>query len=213
MVRFLARPALRSLSPLHWQQLLRAMSPLVLADGHWLLREGDAAGACFVVRSGRIELSRGGRVLAVLASGDLFGEDALATGGRRNASARALGDATVMALPAAAFQSWLLEAVTRWQVSPPAVERSSEGLAPELLHFWRLADGTDALPAVAASCDPQGLREEPPRLLSGVPYLVTGASAGQRALAALLLARPGLRLCLAADQARTVRSAAQARSA
>lgn len=213
MARFLARPALRSLSPLHWQQLLRAMSPLALADGQWLLHEGDAAGVCFVVRSGRIELSRRGRVLAVAAAGDLFGEDALATGGLRNASARALGDAAVMALPAAVFQSWLLEAVTRWQEPPPSVVRLSEALAPERLHFWRLAGAQDPAPVVAASCAPQALREEPPRLLSGLTYLVTGASAGQRALAALLLARPGLCLRLAADQARTVRSAAQARSA
>jgi len=128
-------------------------------------------------------------------------------------SARALGDATVMALPAAVFQSWLLEAVTHWQVLPPAVARSSEGLAPERLHFWRRAEASDPAPAIAASCAPLALREEPPRLLSGVPYLVTGASAGYRALAALLLTRPGLRLRLAADQASTVRSAAQARSA
>jgi len=217
VARFLARPALTSLSPLHWQQLLRAMTPLTCADGQWLLREREAAGACFVVRSGHVQISRAGRVLAVAGPGDLFGEDALATGGRRNASARALGDVAFMALPAEAFRGWLLRAITHWQRPPVVLDRLSDSLelAPEQLHFWRLAGAGDpaALPALVASRAPDALRDRPPGLEPGTRYLVTGGSPGQRALAALLLARPGLQLSLATDQACTVRSAAQVRNA
>jgi CRP/FNR family transcriptional regulator, cyclic AMP receptor protein len=64
--------------------------------------EGDPADACFLVEQGRVRLIkriRGSeRSLTILRRHDLFGEDALLTDARREATAVALSDLTVLVL-------------------------------------------------------------------------------------------------------------------
>lgn len=83
--------------------LARLARQLRIDDGDYLFREGDAGDAAYVVTSGAIEIV--GRLLdgqevarARLETGALFGELALFAGGRRAASARAVGRTTVAAI-------------------------------------------------------------------------------------------------------------------
>src|SRR4051794_4765516 len=74
---------------------------LSVPAGSWLLREGERAESAFVVSSGRLEVvseAPPSSVLAVLRRGDVFGELALVTGGRRSASVRAQRDSDVLEL-------------------------------------------------------------------------------------------------------------------
>lgn len=80
--------------------------------GERIFQEGDAAATIFVVRKGRVRISkhvRGGeKTLAVLGPGDLFGEMAVITGAPRSATAEAVDDVTVIELDAARFEKMVL---------------------------------------------------------------------------------------------------------
>ena len=83
--------------------LARLARRIQIDDGDYLFREGDAGDAAYVVASGGIEivgrLPDGQEVVrARLGPGALFGELAMFAGGRRAASARALGPTAVAAL-------------------------------------------------------------------------------------------------------------------
>jgi CRP-like cAMP-binding protein len=71
-------------------------------DGETIFNEGDSSSEMFVVRTGRIEISKhvGGHSmrLAVLERGAFFGEMSLLEGLPRSATARAIGDVALLVL-------------------------------------------------------------------------------------------------------------------
>jgi CRP/FNR family cyclic AMP-dependent transcriptional regulator len=73
-------------------------------DGEIIVREGEQASDMFVIRSGQVEIlkSVGGHEvqLAVLDRGSFFGEMSLLEGLPRSATARALGDTSLLVLRA-----------------------------------------------------------------------------------------------------------------
>jgi predicted acylesterase/phospholipase RssA/CRP-like cAMP-binding protein len=78
-----------------------------VAAGEWLLREGDPPGSAYVVRSGRLEVEVGGRVVRELGPGAVLGELALLTGEPRSAGVRARRDSSVLEVPRDAFDEML----------------------------------------------------------------------------------------------------------
>ena len=64
--------------------------------GDIIFKEGDAAGEMFVVKSGRVEIRRGGRTLETVPEKVIFGEMALVDAEPRSASAVAVTEATVV---------------------------------------------------------------------------------------------------------------------
>jgi CRP-like cAMP-binding protein len=73
-----------------FQLLANAGFPLAkFAPGETLFSEGDAGDNMYVVRSGEVEIERGGKVIETLAAGGIFGEMALIDGSPRAATARA----------------------------------------------------------------------------------------------------------------------------
>jgi hypothetical protein len=174
-VRFLASPLLRRLTPVEWQRLLRAMRRLELDAGEPLIRQGDRADACYVLAAGRARVHREGRELALLAPGDLCGEDALITGERRNASITFVEAGAAMALDAARFAEWLLGAVARGPAAP----------AP------RMPLSLDPGAVGAAWLPLSRLRDPDPGLDPAVSYGITGATEPVRWLAAFVLSQRG----------------------
>lgn len=75
-----------------------------LAAGAWLFREGDLADAMYVVRTGQLEIVVGDRVVRRIGRGDVIGELALLTGGRRSAGVRAIRDTVLRRLSDHAFR-------------------------------------------------------------------------------------------------------------
>lgn len=178
---FLASPLLERLPPVAWQRILRAMTARSHQAGDAVIRFGEAAPCCYVLCSGRAEVLAPGcnSVLAVLAPGDLFGEDALITGGVRNASVRMSCAGATVALPADCFQRWLLDAV---------VVPLGEPGGRRLLHLGAPGpQGAGALPLPLAQ-----VRRQASRLSRRHRYAITGGTARERALAAFLLAQQGV---------------------
>jgi protease PrsW len=91
----LTGPVLRRLVP---QLKIRSAAP---ADV--LVREGDPGDEFFLVRSGRVEVLRRGRRLAILGPGDFFGEIALLTTVPRTATVRAIEEVSLLTLSREAF--------------------------------------------------------------------------------------------------------------
>jgi CRP-like cAMP-binding protein len=77
-------------------------SQKTVADGEYIMREGDFGSEMFVIQSGRVEISKrmAGRdvVLATIGKGEFFGEMSLLESLPRDANARALGDVELLVL-------------------------------------------------------------------------------------------------------------------
>jgi hypothetical protein len=177
--RFLATPLLARLSPLHWQQLLQGLVVEAIAAGEAVIEAGTAGADCFVLQAGRARVCAGGRTLALLEPGALFGEDALISGRLRNASVVMVTDGRVGRLSAERFERWLLHAVIRPLRDPGA--RTRLAIGPE--------------PPRSAHCAHLPLahvRDAERALDTQTAYCVVGGSPGERWLAAFLLAQQGL---------------------
>jgi CRP-like cAMP-binding protein len=66
--------------------------------GTRLTTEGASGYTFFVIESGTVEVERDGRALTTLGSGDFFGEMAILSGERRNATITATTDANLLVL-------------------------------------------------------------------------------------------------------------------
>src|SRR4051812_35927499 len=95
-------PALRSFPDLHGPGGLAVSVAAVLLDkivgetvsfpeGGVVFIKGDRGNAAYMVRSGRVEIREGGRVVEAMTRGELFGEMALIDSEPRSASAVAVG--------------------------------------------------------------------------------------------------------------------------
>jgi CRP/FNR family transcriptional regulator len=86
--------------------------PRSFPAGTRVFHEGDNSDACYIVKDGSFRVTRehsDGRAitLATLGPGEIFGELAMLDGDRRSASAEALTDGELLALPAGDFRSLL----------------------------------------------------------------------------------------------------------
>ncbi len=82
------------------------------ARGAVVFREGDDGTALFIIERGRVKIVLSSpegkeRILALLRTGDFFGELALLDGGARSADAVALEDSDLLVLPREAFLGFL----------------------------------------------------------------------------------------------------------
>jgi CRP-like cAMP-binding protein/Ca2+-binding EF-hand superfamily protein len=91
--------------------------------GDTVFVQGDAGDAFFIVRSGRLRLTRDDETIAELTVGDYLGEGALLADAPRSATARALDDVGVLRMTRASFR-YLLD---RHGALRSAVEQIHEG--------------------------------------------------------------------------------------
>lgn len=105
--------AFSQLPAAHIEELLKRFERVKAARGAVLVREGDEGDYYYVIESGRFQVERlvGGAkvVLAELKSGDAFGEEALVSEAKRNATVVSLGDGVVLRLDKAHFNELLRE--------------------------------------------------------------------------------------------------------
>jgi CRP-like cAMP-binding protein len=95
--------------------VVEAVRPVECDRNHVVFDEDDEADELFVVQSGRIAIGRqsvDGResLVALMETGDVFGEMPLFDGGNRSASARALEKSVILGIPYAVVRGALDEA-------------------------------------------------------------------------------------------------------
>jgi diguanylate cyclase (GGDEF)-like protein len=94
---------LESLPAAAIESLLRACREISLVPGEALCHEGEVGRAMYVVLTGNLVVSKGGKQVAVGRPGDCFGEMALIESRERSATLRALDDTLVMEIPESVF--------------------------------------------------------------------------------------------------------------
>jgi uncharacterized membrane protein len=105
-------PLFQAMDDAEREAIAQLMDSATFAAGQRLFHERDQGGICYVVRSGRIELSvlddGGGKlVIDVLEPGELCGELSLLDGGTRSATATALTEVEALVLERPAFVDFL----------------------------------------------------------------------------------------------------------
>jgi CRP-like cAMP-binding protein len=123
--------ALAQLPVAHVDELLKRFERLHVKRGDAVIREGDEGEDYFLVASGRFQVERlvGGAkvVLAELKSGDAFGEEALVSEAKRNATVSALTDGEVLRVRRRDFNELLREPLLRRITFREAVQKVGAG--------------------------------------------------------------------------------------
>jgi CRP/FNR family transcriptional regulator, cyclic AMP receptor protein len=106
-------PIFSDLSPRDLTQLAEVAVPRSYLEGEAIFREGDSGDTCYVVRSGRVRVTRrhsDGRslTLAEMSTGQMFGELAMFDGETRSATVEAVEDTSALALLAGDVRRLLL---------------------------------------------------------------------------------------------------------
>ena len=115
----------------HIDELLKRFERAKTARGDVVIREGDEGDFYYVVESGRFQVERlvGGAkvILAELKSGDAFGEEALVSEAKRNATVVSLGEGELLRLDRKHFNELLREPLLRRLAFEEAAEKVRRG--------------------------------------------------------------------------------------
>jgi CRP-like cAMP-binding protein len=120
MTLLLQSRAFHKIPPANLQAVFMRMQRIDYRAGDTIIRQGDegdyfyaiVAGRCLVTRE--TPLNREGIKLAELGMGDTFGEEALISGAKRNATVSMTTDGTLMRLPKEDFITLLNEPMLHW---------------------------------------------------------------------------------------------------
>jgi rhodanese-related sulfurtransferase len=115
----------------HIDELLKRFERVKTTRGDLVIKEGDEGDFYYVIESGRFQVERlvGGAkvVLAELKSGDAFGEEALVSEAKRNASVISLGEGELLRLGRQDFNELLREPLLKRTGFEDAAERVRRG--------------------------------------------------------------------------------------
>lgn len=193
--------ALAQLPAAHIHELMARFQPIKVRQGEVVIREGDAGDYFYLIESGRCSVSKrvGGADLgmAELKAGDSFGEEALVSDSRRNASVVMKTDGTLLRLAKPDFvqllQAPLLHAVDRAE----AEGRVAEGAACWLDVRYPAEYVENGLPG-AINLPLNEIRNALRLLDKDREYIVYCQSGRRSSAAAFLLAQHGFKASLLA---------------
>lgn len=142
--------------------LSQALQERLFGPGEVIVRQGDAGRSMFIVQSGEVAVTlEGGREVARISDGGVFGEMSLLTGEPRTATVSAVGDAVLLEIDVDAFRRVVLanpavvEAISLIVVTrragldraralaeeeQAALRVQSQSLLDRIRHFLRLSD-------------------------------------------------------------------------
>jgi CRP-like cAMP-binding protein len=120
MAALLQSNVFQRVPPANLQAIFLRMQKLTLRAGDVVIKQGAEGDYFYAITHGRCSvtretpLNRGGIKLAELSVGDTFGEEALISEARRNATVTMLEDGTLMRLAKSDFQTLLNEPMLDW---------------------------------------------------------------------------------------------------
>lgn len=95
-------------------ELINASSWQRIGPGETIILEGELDKSFYVVVEGAVEVSKGGRLIDILGTGDCFGEMGFVSGARRTATVRARDNVTIMRAQAALIERTSLNCQLRF---------------------------------------------------------------------------------------------------
>ena len=130
-LKSLRNGALAQLPAAHVEELIKRFEHMSVPRGELVVREGDEGDYYYLVSAGRFQVERlvgGARVaLAELKSGDAFGEEALVSEAKRNATVTAVTDGELLRVRRGDFNELLREPLLRRLSFHEAVRRVASG--------------------------------------------------------------------------------------
>lgn len=133
MAQLLQAKVFRRIPPANIQSVFMRMRSEHFRAGESVIRQGEEGEHFYIIREGRCEVTRKTRknpegvVLATLEVGDNFGEEALISGGKRNASVVMVSDGVLMSLSKTDFLELLNEPLLKWVSYSDATPIASDG--------------------------------------------------------------------------------------
>ncbi|HEB57028.1 MAG TPA: cyclic nucleotide-binding domain-containing protein [Gammaproteobacteria bacterium] len=133
MMRFLQSRAFLNLPTENIQALLMALEEMPVEKGQTIIRQGESNDYYYIVQKGKCSVSRrpapgsNEMQLAILSDGDGFGEEALITNGKRNASITMLEDGVLMRLKKDDFLKYLAEPLIEYTDEKDVLVEISKG--------------------------------------------------------------------------------------
>ena len=193
--RLLSGSGLAQLPPAHIHSLLQRFERFPVRQGQVVIREGDTGDYFYLIDSGRCEVSRrvGGAdmLLAELKAGDSFGEEALLSDARRNASVTMRTDGVLLRLAKPDFVA-LLQAPLLHTVDRGAAEARVANGALWLDVRYPAEFAEDGLPG-AINLPLSEMRNAFDLLDKAREYIVYCQSGRRSSAAAFLLAQHGFK--------------------
>lgn len=190
--RLLQAPAFRRLPTGNIERLFQSFTERSVGAGEVIVAEGDPPGEFFVIREGTASVTKvldgAPKVVAYLAEGDAFGEDALLSNQPRNATVRMLQGGRLLSLTRVDFEAVLKPPVIRWLLPAEAAKRAQEGAI--VLDVRLPEEVAQRSIAGALNIPLSRLREEAPaQLPPGRPVIVYCNTGERSAAAAFVLVR------------------------
>jgi rhodanese-related sulfurtransferase len=187
--------ALSQLPPAHIEELLKRFDRMAVAAGDVIVREGEAGDFYYVVESGKCEVERsvgGAHIkLAQLKAGDGFGEEALVSGAKRNATVTMITSGALLKLAKEDFDELLKQPLLQRVTIGEARARVASG-AQWLDVRYPSEFLYDKLPG-AVNIPVSEIRDAAELLDRGREYVVYCQSGRRSSAAAFLLAQRGYR--------------------
>lgn len=200
ITRMLQSEALIKLTPSDIQRLLQKLVLVNIKAGDVIIRQGDEGDYFYIVREGKCSVTRlasgkGWDVpLAELSPGDCFGEEALVSDVKRNATISMVTDGTLMRLSKKDFVELLKKNLVHYIDYELATASVKEG------GIWldvRLADEHSRYSFENSINVPLFMiRDRAPGLDPGKKYIICCDTGRRSAAAAFLLSQRGLDVCV-----------------
>ena len=195
MTRMLRSEAFLQLPPTNIHQLLMRLEEVTLSAGDAVVRQGDEGDYFYIVKTGRLAVSRKASprskevLLAELGEGACFGEEALVSDASRNASVTMLTDGTLMRLSKDDFKQLLCAPMVHeveFNEAQELVSRGARWLDVRLPGEFenQSIEGSINVPLSA-------LRDQSAELDSDVSYVVCCDTGRRSATGAFLLRQRG----------------------
>lgn len=200
MTRMLQSDAFIKLASSDIQRLLQSLESVEVKAGDTIIRQGDEGDYFYIIREGRCSVTRlasgeGWDVpLAELCNGDCFGEEALVSDARRNASISMITDGTLMRLSKKDFVELLKKNLVHYmnfEIATAAADEGATWLDVRLPdeHSGYAFDNSVNVPLST-------IRDRAPGLDPERKYIICCDTGRRSAAAAFLLSQRGLDVCV-----------------
>ncbi|MFT4560374.1 MAG: CRP-like cAMP-binding protein [Gammaproteobacteria bacterium] len=132
MTRILQSRAFLQVPPANIQAMFMRIQEVPMNDGEVVIKQGDDGDFYYIIKSGRAKVTRSSKTgseltLATLKDGDAFGEEALLSEAKRNATVIMDGPGTLMRLAKEDFNALLKEPMLSWLDLEAAQEQVKTG--------------------------------------------------------------------------------------
>jgi CRP-like cAMP-binding protein len=194
MTRMLQSRAFLQVPPANIQAMFMRIQEVPMRKGETVLKQGDDGDYYYIIKTGKVKVTRASKTgseltLATLKDGDAFGEEALLSEAKRNATVTMDSDGTLMRLSKEDFNALLKEPMLSWLELEEAQEMVRNGarwldVRLESEHANTGINGSDNIPLFM-------LRLKVDSLDSNIPYIVYCDTGRRSSAAAFLLSERG----------------------